>query len=232
MDLAMFRGNGDASVAREFAASTVIECFEGESVLDSRVGQPFSIIKGGRVVEANLVVEVGNMICWRGILGGCRAVMQDALDWTSIATDVGKLAEAVFWDVVLGDGERVIIKTELGDCRYVSGRLRSGSGNDGVCERDCAVCWRTSDNHIGTHKVSGEAVWALIFVVPRYENELSFAYLLGGQKRAAARCVVEELDSDLIRFLQEVLLGNEEVIEEALNCVGGGGCCASGVIVG
>lgn len=176
----MFRGNGDASVAREFAASTVIECFEGESVLDSRVWQPFSIIKCGRVIEANLVVEVGNMICWRGILGGCRAVMQDALDWTSIATDVGKLAETVLWDVILGDGERVIIKTELRDCGHVSGGLRSGSGYNGVCERDCAVCWRTFDNHVGTHKVGGEAVRALIFVVPRYENKLSLAYLLGG----------------------------------------------------
>lgn len=228
----MFRGNGDASVAREFAASTVIECFEGESVLDSRVGQPFSIIKGGRVIEANLVVEVGNMISWRGILGGCRAVMQDALDWTSIATDVGKLAEAVFWDVVLGDGERVIIKTELGDCRYVSGRLRSGSGNDGVCERDCAVSWRTSDNHIGTHKVGGEAVRALVFVVPRYEDKLSLADLLSGQKGAAARGVVKKLDPNLIPFVQEVLLSNHKMVEEALNCVGGGGGCASGVVVG
>ena len=176
----MFRGNGDASVAREFAASTVIECFEGESVLDSRVGQPFSVIEGGRVIEADLVVEVGDMICWGGILGGRRAVMQDALDWTSIATDVGKLAETVLWDVILGDGERVIIKTELRDCGHVSGGLRSGSGYNGVCERDCAVCWRTFDNHVGTHKVGGEAVRALIFVVPRYENKLSLAYLLGG----------------------------------------------------
>ncbi len=101
----MFRGNGDASVAREFAACTVIECFEGESVLDSRVGQPFGVIEDSGIIEADLILKVGDMICWRGILRGGRAVMQDALDWTSVATDVGKLAEAVFRDVVLGYGE-------------------------------------------------------------------------------------------------------------------------------
>ena len=69
MDLAIARWDGDASVASQFAAGAMVESFEGEGVLDSRVWEPHCIVERGRVLEAYLVVEVGDMISWRGILG-------------------------------------------------------------------------------------------------------------------------------------------------------------------
>jgi hypothetical protein len=74
MDLAMARWDGDASVASQFAAGAMVECLEGEGVLDSRVWEPLCIVERGRVVEAYLVVEVGDMGGRGGILGSGRTV--------------------------------------------------------------------------------------------------------------------------------------------------------------
>jgi hypothetical protein len=46
----------------EFSANTMVEGFEGKRMMNGGVRQPVTIIERVRVLEANLVIEVGDMI--------------------------------------------------------------------------------------------------------------------------------------------------------------------------
>ena len=69
-----------------------------------------------------------------------------------------------------------------------------------------------ADDNVRPHEVGGETAWLLVMVVPRDEDELTFEDLFRSSKRSVASSVVEQLDANLISFVQQVLLSNEKMI--------------------
>ena len=103
-------------MACESARDTRIKRFKGKRVHDRRVWKPCRVGKCTRVVEADLIFEVADVIgrVSEGTIK--RAIVKDAVDRSSVSVDVCELAETIFWDIILRDGKSVVIQAELGYC--------------------------------------------------------------------------------------------------------------------
>jgi hypothetical protein len=82
---------------------------------------------------------------------------------------------------------------------------------------------RANDN-VGTHEVASKARGPFVLVVPWYKDELSNCKLFVAFEWAAASCIIDDLGSDFVGFVQEILLRDHEVVDETLDCVGRCGC--------
>ena len=82
------------------------------------------------------------------------------------------------------------------------------------------------DNDVGPHVISREFCWASVRCVPRHEHCLADSWS-GIRCEGLASCVViQELDSDFVGFVHDVLLSNEQGVCEGLDRVGCCNCCS------
>jgi hypothetical protein len=119
MDLTMRSWDSNASMSGKFSTSTMVESFERKRVMDRGVRQPSIIVKRVGVLEANLVIEVGNMIGGLMVRDKSWTILQDGLNGPSVAIDVSKLTEAIFGDIIFGDGKGIIVQAKLRDSRDI-----------------------------------------------------------------------------------------------------------------
>lgn len=82
------------------------------------------------------------------------------------------------------------------------------------------------DDDVGPHVISRELFRASVRCVPGHEHCLADSW--GGVRcEGFASCVViQELDSDFVGFVHNVLLSNEQGVREALDRVGRCNCCS------
>ncbi len=119
MCLTVSRWNCDALVTSDFPANTVIEGLECKGVLDCRVREPSSD-RCRCIFESDLVFKVANMrsrFCDYMTEG---TMAENAIHWASVAVDISVLTEAVLWDVILSDGQGVVVEPNFRYCRNVS----------------------------------------------------------------------------------------------------------------
>ena len=83
-----------------------------------------------------MVFEIADVVGRLGICMTDWAVIEYAVDWARVAVDVSELSETVFRDIVLWNGQSVVVKSELRYCRHVSSWFEWWSWDNGVCERD------------------------------------------------------------------------------------------------
>ncbi len=93
--------------------------------------------------------------------------MQDGLNGSGIAIDVSKLTEAIFGDIILGNGQRIVVQAKLRDSRDIGGWFRSGRRHNGVNKSDGSRLRLRADDNIRPHEVGRKAAGLLVVVIPR-----------------------------------------------------------------
>jgi hypothetical protein len=112
MGLAMSRRDSNTLMARDGAADAVVKGFKSKRMLNSRIWEPRS---GGCscILEPDFILKVADVICRLSDWLKKWAEVQDAIDRASGSVYVGYLTKAVLRHVIVRNGQRVVVQSEL-----------------------------------------------------------------------------------------------------------------------
>ena len=108
-------GDRDALVTGDRAAHAVIEGFECEGVVNRGIWEP----RGDRsfgVLKPYFIFKVADMIGRISDNAGKWAVIEDAVDRSSVAIDVSKLSKTILRNIILRNSQRVVIEAKFRHC--------------------------------------------------------------------------------------------------------------------